>query len=223
MNALRVFSSGRAASMALFVLTGLPSLALAQTQPTPSIATVTTPAPMAGAAPAAQPAAACRCVEDPLERRGGRGGVGLTLGYGQGIGGPRAGGGFNLGASARFGGAFTDRVHVLGEFTLGGILGGPATAFYGALDLQLQGFIGPNFYIRGGIGIAEAVTTQGGGWNYSLPGPRLVGAVGYDIHRLGERSFALELNTSYAFLNSNGASPYDSLFLISLGAHVDFY
>lgn len=167
-------------------------------------------------------APACRCAENPLERNGARVGIGLDLG-GAILGG-RGGasdGAFHVGASLRFGGAFTDRFHLLGEFTLGGLLGGPTTSFYGALDVQAQGFIGPNFYLRGGVGVAELVGFQGGSFYYTLPGPRLVGAIGYEVYRVGERSFAIEANTSYAFLN--GGAQYNSLFLASVGAHFEFY
>ncbi len=174
----------------------------------------------AATAPAASDAA-CRCRDAPEERRGGRVGVGLDLGAGLPSGRAGSDAGFAVGASLRFGGAFTDRVHVLGEFSLGGVLGGPSTAFYGALDVHVQGYIGPSFYVRGGLGVAELVGFQGSAFYYTLPGPRLTGAAGYDLYRVGDRSFALEARVSHAFLN--GGAQYNALTLATLGVNIDFY
>lgn len=164
-----------------------------------------------------------------VERTGGRVGVSLL-------------GGFALGAvpaaattaptglaglSLRFGGAVTDRFHLLGEFTLlalpgGAISGRDITAFHAGLNLAAQGYIGPRLFLRGGVGAGWATAVASGSWFLPLPGPRVSGAVGYDLWRSGERAISIAIESSYTFLY-NGENFIDRLFTLGAGVGFDWY
>lgn len=133
-----------------------------------------------------------------------------------------------VGLSLRFGGAFTDRFHLLGELTLGAMPGGrvaslgDVTAFHAALGLAGQGYLGPRLFLRGGVGVGWASATTGNSWYLPLPGPRFSGAVGYDLWRVGERSFSLALDVSHTSLY-NASSSFDRLVTVALHAGFDWY
>ena len=128
----------------------------------------------------------------------------------------------------RFGGALTDRFHILGEFHLGLLPGatlptyGSSTAFDAALDLAGQGYIGPRFFIRGGAGVGWACAVAGSTWMLPLPGPRVSGAVGYDIWRKGERSLSVSLETAYTVLYGSNHE-LSSLFTFAASIGFDWY
>lgn len=132
------------------------------------------------------------------------------------------------GVVLRFGGAFTDRFHLLGEFTLAAMPGGSVsglgdvTAFHAALGIAAQGYIGPRFFVRGGVGAGWACATTGNTWYLPLPGPRLSGAIGYDLWRRGEQSFSVSLESSYTFLYG-ASSAFDRLQTVGLGVGLDWY
>lgn len=163
-----------------------------------------------------------------VERHGGRTGISLLLGFASVHG---DGGGATLpltGLSVRFGGAFTDRFHLLGELTLAAMPAGDVarysdvTGFHAALGLAGEGYIGPRFFVRGGAGVGWATVTNGNTWFLPLPGPRLAGAVGYALWRQGERSFSLSLETSYTWL-FNGEQVFNRMFSLGLGVGFDWY
>ncbi len=196
-----------------------PMLTSSSSSPRRIVALAATMASLAALVTIAPPAHA-----QEAERSGGRFGVSLLGGLALGT--DRASGpaGF-AGLSLRFGGAVTDRVHILGEFTLAAMPGGiPGwdSAFHAALNLAVQGYIGPRFFIRGGVGAGWATAVNGGSWWLPLPGPRISGAVGYDLWRRGERSISLALETSYTFLYSGGGIS-DRLFTLGVGVGFDWY
>lgn len=162
------------------------------------------------------------------ERQGGRFGASLYGGYASvsTSGGTSTGVGY-VGPTIRFGGALTDRFHVMGEFHLGLMPGptlpgyGSSTAFYSALDLALQGYIGPRFFIRGGAGLGWACAVAGNTWILPLPGPRVSGAIGYDVWRRGERSLSLSLEGAYTVLYRDDA--LGSLFALTANVGFDWY
>jgi hypothetical protein len=172
--------------------------------------------------------AAPEAVAQEATREGGRLGAGLVGGLGS-VSGGRADASLPLvGLTLRFGGAFTDRFHLLGEFTLAAMPGGDlsslgsVTAFHAALGLAGQGYLGPRFFLRGGVGAGWATATNGNTWFLPLPGPRFSWALGYDLWRRGEQSFSLSLEGSYTML-FNGASVFDRLLTLGLGVGFDWY
>jgi len=133
-----------------------------------------------------------------------------------------------VGASFRFGGAFTDRVHLYGEFMLAGLPGatfdgGSVSAFLGALDVGVQVYVLQRLYVRGGFGVVEHATLGGSNGDYwSYPGPHITGSVGYDLHRKGERAFALEVTVADEFFEGGG-TPYNGGYTVALGASFDWF
>jgi hypothetical protein len=102
-----------------------------------------------------------------VERQGGRVGVSL-LGGGAVASGDASSAGMGVGGVAiRFGGAFTDRFHLMGELTLAAMPGGnvprlgDVTGLHPALALVGEGYIGTRFFLRGGVG-AGWLTHHGG-------------------------------------------------------------
>jgi hypothetical protein len=131
-----------------------------------------------------------------------------------------------VGASFRFGGAFTDRVHLYGEFTLAGLPGASfdgnnVTAFLGALDVGVQVYVLRRLYVRGGFGVVDHATL-GSEQAWSYPGPHITGAVGYDLHRSGERAFALEVSVADEFFEGTGTL-YNGGYSVALGASFDWF
>ncbi len=163
-----------------------------------------------------------------VERTGGRAGLSLLVGLGRPGGDTSAATLPLTGLALRFGGAFTDRFHLLGEFTLAVLPGGAlpngrdVTAFHAALDLKGEGYIGPRFFLRGGFGAGWASATYGNTWILPLPGPRIAGAVGYNLWRRGEQTFSLTLETSYSFLYRYEAD-FNRIFTFGLGVAFDWY
>ena len=166
--------------------------------------------------------------EELAERQGARVGVSLLFGVGELSGSSGVSTTAPLvGASFRFGGAFTDRVHLYGEFTLATLpnarFGGTSEpAFLGALDLCVQVYVLPRLYVRAGIGAVDHATL--GSTDYwSYPGPHIVGGVGYDLQRRGERAFSLELSVADEFFSTGGSSPYGGGYTVNLGAAFDWF
>ena len=162
---------------------------------------------------------------DDVERQGGRVGVSLLLG-GAVASGDSASASIALGGVAiRFGGAFTDRFHLMGELTLAAMPGGnvrglgDVTGLHPALALLGEGYIGPRFFIRGGVGAGWATATTGNSWYLPLPGPRFSGGVGYALWRSGERQFSLAFDVAYTML-FNASTAFDRL--VTAGLHVGF-
>jgi hypothetical protein len=164
--------------------------------------------------------------DDLPERSGAR--VGISL-YG-GVAGLSAKGVSTtsplVGASFRFGGAFTDRVHLYGEFSLAAlpgatIYGTSVTAFLGALDLGLQVFILRRLYARAGIGAVDHASL-GAVEAWSYPGPHITGGVGYDVYRAGERAFSLEVIVADEFFEGGGTQ-YTGGYTVALGAGFDWF
>jgi len=163
-----------------------------------------------------------------VERQGGRFGASLYGGYASaGTGAGTSTGVGYVGPTIRFGGALTDRFHILGEFHLGLMPGptlpgyGSATAFYSALDLAGQGYIGPRFFIRVGAGLGWACAVAGNTWILPLPGPRVSGAIGYDVWRRGERSLSVSLEGAYTVLYRDDT--LGSLFAFTANVGFDWY
>ncbi len=172
------------------------------------------------------PARPAHAVEN-AERQGGRFGVSLLGGFALG-----AGPGFTsptglVGPVLRFGGAVTDRFHILGEFTLlalpgGAISGVPGMGFHAAVGLAGQGYIGPRLFVRTGLGVGWATAVTGSSWFLPLPGPRIALAAGYDLYRRDELSISVALEGSYTFL-FNAGSGSDRLFTLAASIGVDWY
>lgn len=163
------------------------------------------------------------------ERHGARAGVSLLGGLGA-IG-ASAGDGATVplgGLALRFGGAFTDRFHLHGEFVLAAMPGGKVsglgelTAFHAAIDLAGQGYIGPRFFLRGGLGAGWACATTGNSWYLPLPGPRFSGAVGYDLWARGNQRFSLALEASHTILYRTRPE-FDRLTTFGLNVGFDWY
>jgi len=162
-----------------------------------------------------------------LERQGGR--VGLSLLGGVGLAGGAVAQAAGLGGVAlRFGGAFTDRFHLLGELTLaaspaGELRGlGDVVVLHPALSLLGEGYIGPRVFLRGGIGVGWATATTGNTWYLPLPGPRLVGGLGYVLWRQGERQFSLSIEVGHTLL-TNTQPAFERLTTVALHAGFDWY
>lgn len=158
-------------------------------------------------------------------REGGR--VGVSL-----LGGAAIAGGDGAGASAglaglalRFGGAFTPRFHLLGELTLAAAPGGEVRGLgevltlHPALALIGEGYIGPSFFVRGGVGAGWATSTTGNLWYLPLPGPRFSGGVGYALWSQGERQLSVAVDVGYSML-FNARPSFDRLLTVT--AHVGF-
>lgn len=163
------------------------------------------------------------------QRQGGRFGVALHGGLAStsdGNGGSSSTG--LVGPTLRFGGAITDRFHLLGELHLLVLPGatlpgyGGATAFHAALDLAGQGYIGPRFFVRAGAGVGWASAVAGNRWVLPLPGPRVSGALGYDVWRSGETSLSVSLESSYTVLY-NARGTLDALFTLGASVGFDWY
>lgn len=170
-----------------------------------------------------------RAAAQEAERQGGRFGVSLFGGIGNAGGSDSGSATMGLsGLSLRFGSAMTDRFHLLGEFTLGVMPGGrvaglgDVTAFHAALDFAGEGYIGPRFFLRGGVGAGWASANAGNTWYLPLPGPRFSGAVGYALWRRGTRQFSLALETSYTML-FRASSAFDRLITVALHVGFDWY
>jgi len=161
-------------------------------------------------------------------RQGGRVGVSLLGGIGQPGGNGDSASVAMTGLALRFGGAFTDRFHLLGELTLAALPGGnvaglgDVTAFHAALGLAAQGYLGPRLFLRGGVGVGWATATTGNSWYLPLPGPRFAGAVGYDLWRVGARSFSLAVDVSHTGLY-NASAAFDGLLTVALHVGFDWY
>lgn len=162
------------------------------------------------------------------ERQGGRVGVSL-LGGAAIAGGDDASAAMGLGGVAiRFGGAFTDRFHLMGELTLAAAPGGTVsgigdvTVLHPALALVGEGYIGPRLFVRGGVGAGWASATTGNSWYLPLPGPRFSGGVGYAIWRQGERQFSVALDVGHSLL-FNARSSFDRLTTVALHVGFDWY
>jgi hypothetical protein len=173
--------------------------------------------------------AARAAAEELPERTGARVGVSLFVGAG-GFSHTNVPGASTaapmVGASLRFGGAFTDRVHLYGEFMLAGLPGAKfdatsVTAFLGALDVGVQVFVLQRLYARGGFGVVEHATL-GAEQDWSLPGPHITGSVGYDLIRSGERAFSLEVTVADEFFEGTG-TPYNGGYSLALGAGFDWF
>lgn len=145
----------------------------------------------AAAQPAAPSTSSATTAPAFPEREGGRVGLGLTLGLGSMV---NAGTHPLVGVALRFGGAFTDRVHVLGEFALAASFG-EATYYQAALDLGAQVYVLPKLYVRGGAGIKYDIASYGDSWprQSNYPWLHLAGAVGWDLHRRSQRAASVEL------------------------------
>jgi len=131
-----------------------------------------------------------------------------------------------VGASFRFGGAFTDRVHLYGELMLAGLPGAKfdgtsVTAFLGALDIGVQVYVLRRLYARAGFGVVEHATL-GAEQDWAYPGPHITGSIGYDLHRSGERAFALEVTVADEFFEGTG-TPYNGGYSVALGASFDWF
>lgn len=163
------------------------------------------------------------------DRHGGRFGVSLLGGLAA-IGGSTGDGAtVPLGGLAlRFGGAFTDRFHLHGEFVLGVMPGGSfgsvkdATAFHAAIGLAGQGYIGPRFFLRGGVGAGWAAANYSNTWYLPLPGPRFSGGVGYDLWVRGGQRFSLALEGSYTGLYHT-VTAFEHLTTFGLNVGFDWY
>ncbi len=164
---------------------------------------------------------------DDAPREGGRFGVSLDGGYAS-IGGATTSSGMGLGGlTLRFGGAFTDRFHLLGELRLAAMPGaavagfGEGTAFHAALALTGEGYIGPRFFLRGGVGAGWACAVVNRTWVLPLPGPRFAGGAGYNVWRQGDRALSVAVEVSYATLfNSNVMG---SVLTATAGVGFDWY
>jgi hypothetical protein len=170
-------------------------------------------------------ASAARADEYP-ERSGGRVGVSLFGGVaglsGTGVSATAP----MVGASLRFGGAFSDRVHLYGEFALAAlpgvtIDGSNVDGFLGWLDIGLQVYILQRLYVRGGFGVVDHASL-GAVEAWSYPGPHITGSVGFDVYRRGERAFSLEVTVADEFFEGGG-TPFNGGYAVSLGAGFDWF
>lgn len=163
------------------------------------------------------------------ERTGARFGVSLTGGYAgivdaEGNGHPAG----LIGPSFRFGGALTDRFHLLGELTMqylpGSTVAGDraATSWNTALTLSAQGYIGPRFFLRGGGGVGWTGGLSESIWYLPLPGARFTGGFGYDVWRQGERSLSVHFDLGYATM-SRVSGVYERIVSLALGVGFDWY
>lgn len=165
---------------------------------------------------------------DDVERQGGR--VGLSLLGGAGIvSNDASSASMGLaGVAIRFGGAVTDRFHLMGELTLAAMPGGSTprlgdvTGLHPALALLGEGYIGPRFFIRGGVG-AGWLATKGGSWALPLPGPRFSGGVGYNFWRKDERQISVALDAAYTVLFYGDNPPFDRLLTVTVQLGFDWY
>lgn len=162
-------------------------------------------------------------------RQGGRFGVALNGGLASSSDGHGSSSSMGLvGLTMRFGGAITDRFHLLGEFHLLAMPGatlprdGDATVFHAAIDLAGQGYIGPRFFIRAGVGVGWASAKATNHWVLPLPGPRVSGALGYDVWRNGENALSVSIESSYTVLY-NSPDALDSLLTLGASVGYDWY
>lgn len=163
------------------------------------------------------------------ERSGGRFGVSLTAGYAgivdaEGNGHPAG----LVGPTFRFGGALTDRVHLLGELTMqflpGATVAGDraATSWNTALTLSAQGYVGTRFFLRGGGGVGWIGGLSDSIWYLPLPGARFTGGFGYDVWREGERSLSINFDLGYASMSRVSGS-FDRILTLAVGVGFDWY
>lgn len=163
------------------------------------------------------------------ERTGGRFGVSLTAGYAGVVDGQNNGHPAGLvGPTFRFGGALTDRVHLLGELTLqflpGSTVAGDrsATSWNTALTFSAQGYIGTRFFLRGGGGVGWMGGLSDNTWYLPLPGARFTGGFGYDVWREGERSLSINFDLGYASM-SRASGSYERILTLAVGVGFDWY
>lgn len=127
-----------------------------------------------------------------------------------------------VGIHMRFGGAFSDRVHLLGELSIYGAFG-DRKHLLSSLDLELQGFITRQLHVRGGFGATEQYLFDGGTFALGLPGPHFIGGVGYDVYQQGERAVTIELLGQGGFPFREPRDGSGIAWAVTLGAGVDWF
>lgn len=151
-------------------------------------------------------------------RRGGRFGIALQGGYAavSDVASTTRGAGV-LGTTLRFGGAVSDRFHILGELTLWWLPGATsfadasATSWSTSLSLLVQGYVLPRLFLRAGAGVGWLGANVGNTWFLPLPGPRVSGAVGYDLWRNGEDALSVSVDVAYTSLSRTSGHLDDAL------------